>query len=89
MANQYTEAIATAKANRRHQIGDADSLARKPKTKFVLPESRQQKLENARLGDSIEDILERAHAMGFISQDDIKARLRECSSLINAPRRAR
>jgi len=85
----YADAIARAKAKRQSDNKDANSLARKPKTRFVLPESRQHKQEMARLGDGINEILERAHCMGFLSEDDVRTKMRELSSLINTPRRAR
>lgn len=81
--NPYTEAIREAKAGRRADVKSADSLGAKPKTVEIHATSRSLARERELASQSISEILERAGAMGFITEPEIKRKLWEFSSLLN------
>lgn len=82
----YKPAMKAARDKRRFDMSAAEALAKKSKFRTEKPISRRKKLDNESYGDSIFDILNRAHCLGFLSEDDVRKKMREISSLINTPR---
>jgi hypothetical protein len=81
--SEYKTALAVEHNRHLANKRDADLLVRKYKLRQEFATSDGVKRAHYYAGESVSDILERCHAMGFLTGDEERRSLQEITSLIN------
>ena len=79
----YKQHTSDATKKRRSDIKGADSFAKRPKITEIKAINKTIQKNREIQSLSIHDILTSAQCLGFLSEDDVRRKMRELSSLLN------